>query len=73
MDVLQQWLIAQRQEKGFTQQQLAESLAKSVDYVEQVEQGLYVLEITEYLHYCLALGADPCIGISLIDLALSKS
>lgn len=72
MHVLQQWLITQRQQKGLSQLQLAECLGKSVEFIEKIEQGDYVLEIIEYLHYCQALDADPSVGITLIDLAISK-
>lgn len=72
MHALQQWLISQRQLQGLSQLQLAERLGKSVGYIEQIEQGLYVLEIIEYLHYCQALSADPSLGIALIDLAISR-
>lgn len=72
MHALQQWLISQRQQQGLSQLQLAERLGKSIGYIEQIEQGLYVLEIIEYLHYCQVLGADPSVGITLIDLAISR-
>ncbi|EPF70374.1 helix-turn-helix domain-containing protein [Acinetobacter rudis] len=72
MHALQQWLITQRQQKGLSQLQLAQRLGQSIGYIEKIEQGDYVLEIIEYLHYCQALDADPSVGITLIDLAISK-
>lgn len=72
MHALQQWLIIQRQQKGLSQLQLAQRLGQSIGYIEKIEQGDYVLEIIEYLHYCQALDADPSVGITLIDLAISK-
>lgn len=72
MHALQQWLITQRQQKGLSQLQLAQHLGQSIGYIEKIEQGDYVLEIIEYLHYCQALDADPSVGITLIDLAISK-
>jgi len=73
MHALQQWLITQRQQKGLSQLQLAQRLGQSIGYIEKIEQGDYVLEIIEYLHYCQALDADPSVGITLIDLAISKN
>lgn len=72
MHALQQWLITQRQQKGLSQLQLPQRLGKSVEFIEKIEQSDYVLEMIEYLHYCDALDADPSIGITLIDLAISK-
>lgn len=72
MHALQQWLITQRQQKGLSHLQLAQRLGQSIGYIEKIEQGDYVLEIMEYLHYCQALDADPSVGITLIDLAISK-
>ena len=72
MHALQQWLITQRQQKGLSQLQLAQRLGQSIGYIEKIEQGDYVLEIIEYLHYCQALDADPSVGITLVDLAISK-
>lgn len=72
MHALQQWLITQRQQKGLSQLQLAQRLGQSIGYIEKIEQSDYVLEIIEYLHYCGALDADPSVGITLIDLAISK-
>ena len=70
MDALQQWLILKRQEYGLSQQELAQCLGKSTEYVEHIEEGVYVLELIEYLQYCQALQADPHEGIQLIELAL---
>jgi transcriptional regulator with XRE-family HTH domain len=73
MHALQQWLISQRQQQGLSQLQLAQRLGQSIGYIEKIEQGDYVLEIIEYLHYCQALDADLSVGITLIDLAISKN
>lgn len=70
MNALQQWLISKRQEYGLSQYELALRLAKPVEYVERIEEGVYVLELIEYLQYCQALQADPHEGIQLIELAL---
>lgn len=70
MDVLKLWLIAKRQEMGISQYELALRLAKPVEYVERIEEGVYVLELIEYLQYCQALQADPHEGVQLIELAL---
>lgn len=70
MDKFQQWLINQRQAKKLSQQELAQCLFKPSSYVQQIENGEYILEIMEYLEYCKVLGADPREGIALIDLAM---
>ncbi|MDM1248885.1 transcriptional regulator [Acinetobacter sp. R933-2] len=70
MDVLKLWLIAKRQEMGISQYELALRLAQPVEYVERIEEGVYVLELIKYLQYCQALQADPYEGIQLIELAL---
>lgn len=70
MDVLKLWLIAKRQEMGISQYELALCLTKPVEYVERIEEGVYVLKLIEYLQYCQALQADPHEGIQLIELAL---
>lgn len=72
MDVLKLWLIAKRQEMGISQQELAQCLGKSAEYVEHIEEGVYVLELIEYLQYCKALQIDPNEGIQLIELAFIK-
>ena len=72
MHALQQWLISQRQQQGLSQLQLAQRLGQPIGYIEKIEQGDYVLEIIEYLHYCQALDVDPSVGITLIDLAISR-
>lgn len=72
MNALQQWLISKRQEYGLSQQELAQCLGKSAEYVEHIEEGMYILELIEYLQYCQALQIDPNEGIQLIDLAFTK-
>ncbi|WP_111858898.1 helix-turn-helix transcriptional regulator [Acinetobacter sp. CFCC 10889] len=72
MDVLQQWLISKRQEYGLSQQELALCLGKPVEYVKRIEEGVYVLELIEYLQYCQALQINPNEGIQIIDLAFIK-
>ncbi|MDQ8937128.1 helix-turn-helix domain-containing protein [Acinetobacter rudis] len=70
MEALKQWLVLKRQQQNLSQLELAQILGKSISYVQHVEEGLYVPELSEYLHYCSALSADPSEGINLIDLAI---
>lgn len=72
MNILQQWLIEQRQKKDLTLEQLANQLNKSVSYVQDVESGQYQLEVVEYLFYCKALDINPNHGLELIQSNLTS-
>jgi cytoskeletal protein RodZ len=59
MLILQQWLIEQRQAKNLSLEQLADRLNKPFSYVQDVENGQYLLDVVEYLFYCKALDINP--------------
>ncbi|HDI2995714.1 helix-turn-helix transcriptional regulator [Acinetobacter baumannii] len=68
MNALKAWLKQQRELNDLTQQQLAHKLGKPLQYIQDVEDGEYRLEIIEFIYYCEALNIDPHQGIRLIDL-----
>lgn len=68
MKALKEWLKQQRELNHLTQQQLAHKLGKTLQYIEDVEHGDYLLEVIEFIYYCQALNIDPHKGIRLIDL-----
>ena len=72
MEVLQQWLIEQREKRKLTIQQLAQNLNKPVSYIQDIEQGQHILEIVEFLRYCHALDVDHNIAIEIIQNELQK-
>ena len=72
MEVLQQWLIEQREKRKLTIQQLAQNLNKPVSYIQDIEQGENILEIVEFLRYCRALDVDHNIAIEIIQDELKK-
>lgn len=57
--ILQQWLRKERKSKGISKQELSTKLNKHSSYVNDVELGVYALDIIDYLYYCHALGSDP--------------
>lgn len=65
--ILQQWLKKERKSKGISKLELSSRLNKPSSYVNDVEQGEYVLDIIEYLYYCKALGIDPKLGLQYIS------
>lgn len=65
--ILQQWLKKERKSKGISKLELSNKLNKPSSYINDVEQGEYVLDIIEYLYYCHALGSDPKQGIQYIS------
>ena len=67
METLQQWLAQQRKQKNLTEQQLARILNKPILYIQDIEQGRYILGIVEFLEYCWALEIKPNIGIQVIE------
>ena len=66
MLILQQWLTEQRQAKNLSLEQLADRLNKPFSYVQDVENGQYLLDVVEYLFYCKALDINPNQGLELI-------
>ena len=72
METLQQWLAKQRKQKNLTEQQLARILNKPILYIQDIEQGRYILGILEFLEYCWALDIDPNLGIEVIKNELRK-
>ena len=72
METLQQWLAQQRKQKNLTEQQLAQILNKPISYIQDIEQGRYILGILEFLEYCWALDIDPNLGIEVIKNELRK-
>ena len=72
METLQQWLAQQRKQKKLTEQQLAQILNKPISYIEDIEQGRYILGIVEFLEHCWALDTDPSLGIEVIKNDLRK-
>ena len=72
MEVLQHWLIEEREKRKLTIQQLAQNLNKPVSYIHDIEQGQHILEITEFLRYCRALNVDHNIAIEIIQDELQK-
>ena len=72
METLQQWLAQQRKQKNLTELQLAKILDKPVSYIQDIEQGRYILGILEFLEYCWALDIDPNLGIEVIKNELRK-
>lgn len=67
METLQQWLAQQRKQKNLTEQRLARILNKPILYIQDIEQGRYILGIVEFLEYCWALEINPNIGIQVIE------
>lgn len=65
--ILQQWLKKERKSKGISKLELSNELNKPCSYVNDVEQGKYVLDIIEYLYYCKALEIDPMLGLQYIS------
>ena len=53
--------------KNLTEQRLARILNKPILYIQDIEQGRYILGIVEFLEYCGALGVDPNTGIQVIE------
>ena len=72
METLQQWLAQQRKQKNLTEQRLARILNKPILYIQDIEQGRYILGILEFLEYCWALDIDPNLGIEVIKNELRK-
>ena len=72
MLILQQWLIEQRQAKNLSLEQLADRLNKPFSYVQDVENGQYLLDVVEYLFYCKALDINPNQGLDLIQSNLTS-
>ena len=72
MLILQQWLTEQRQEKNLSLEQLADRLNKPFSYVQDVENGQYLLDVVEYLFYCKALDINPNQGLELIQSNLTS-
>ena len=72
MEVLQHWLIEEREKRKLTIQQLAQNLNKPVSYIHDIEQGQHILEIVEFLRYCHALDVDHNIAIEVIQDELQK-
>ncbi|MGV0885498.1 helix-turn-helix transcriptional regulator [Acinetobacter venetianus] len=70
--VLQQWLKKERKSKGISKLELSTALNKHSSYVDDVERGIYALDIIEYLYYCQALGSDPKQGIQYISSELKN-
>jgi transcriptional regulator with XRE-family HTH domain len=52
-----------RLEAGLTQQQLADRLKRSDNFVSYVERGERMLDVLEFIEYCKALRMDPRDGI----------
>lgn len=72
MIILQQWLTEQRQVKNLSLEQLADRLNKPFSYVQDVENGQYLLDVVEYLFYCKALDVNPNQGLELIQSNLTS-
>ena len=72
MLILQQWLTQQRQAKNLSLEQLADRLNKPFSYVQDVENGQYLLDVVEYLFYCKALDINPNQGLELIQSNLTS-
>lgn len=51
IQILQQWLKKERKSKGISKLELFNSLNKPSSYVDDVERGIYALDIIEYLYY----------------------
>lgn len=73
MNILQQWLIEQRQKKDLTIEQLATRLNRPISYVLDVESGKYKLDLVEYLYYCKALDISPNHGLAHIESNLASN
>lgn len=70
---LRAWLKMQRLEKGLTIRALAEKLGVSHSIIGKIEDGSRKLEVFEFASYCLAIGADPHIGIEVILRGIKSS
>jgi transcriptional regulator with XRE-family HTH domain len=58
-DKLRALLREARLEARLTQQQLADRLKRSDNFISYVERGERMLNVLEFVEYCEALGADP--------------
>lgn len=72
MLIFQQWLTEQRRAKKLSLEQLADRLNKPFSYVQDVENGQYLLDVVEYLFYCKALDINPNQGLELIQSNLTS-
>lgn len=52
-----------RLELGLTQQELCRKLKRNMKWVSQVETGMIMLDVLEFIEYCKALRMDPRDGI----------
>ena len=72
MIIFQRWLTEQKQKKNLSLEQLADRLNKPFSYVQDVENGQYLLDVVEYLFYCKALDINPNQGLELIQSNLTS-
>ena len=61
------WLRDCRKEKGLTMRTVAQSLKIPHSWVGKVEIGERRLDIAEYVKLCRVMGADPHVGMSLME------
>jgi hypothetical protein len=63
-------LVAAREKAGLTQADLAEKIARSTDFVEQVEAGEVKIDVIEFVEIVKVLDMDP--GVFLQELGRSS-
>jgi transcriptional regulator with XRE-family HTH domain len=61
------WLRERRKEKGLTMRIVAQVLKIPHSWVGKVEIGERRLDIAEYVKLCRVMGADPHVGMSLME------
>lgn len=66
-------LIAERRERGLTQQQLASALQRPQSYVAKIETGERRLDVVEFIEFSEALDVRPEHLLSRVLEAISAS
>ncbi len=52
-------LVSERKARGLTQQHVAEAMGTTQSFVSKYERREVLLDVLDYVRYCLALKADP--------------
>jgi transcriptional regulator with XRE-family HTH domain len=67
------WLRERRKEQGLTMRTVAQVMKIPHSWVGKVEIGERRLDIAEFVKLCRVMGADPHVGLSLLESQMKTS
>jgi len=70
---LRSWLKQEREKKGLTLRDVAAVIGRHHSIIGKLEQSGRKIDIVEYVDYCVALGIDPHVGLTIVQASRAKT